>query len=57
MTRSTAVRLREYIGGLTLSGGDHDGELLQLLPWEKRFLGGVFGKGKRGAAGLSRREG
>ena len=53
MSTTVARRLADYLGGLTLAGGDHDGERLTLLPWERRFLAGVWGRGKGGAAGLS----
>ena len=32
----------EYVSGLTLAGGDHDGERFEVLPWERRFLSGAF---------------
>ncbi|MDE0289435.1 MAG: hypothetical protein OXM88_12820 [bacterium] len=32
----------EYLGGLRLSGGDHDGSLFTVLPWQKRFIYGAF---------------
>ena len=31
-----------YLGGLVLSGGDHDGEAFEVLPWEARFVRGAF---------------
>ena len=34
--------LVEYLGGLTLAGGDRDGELLTVLRWEQRFVRGAF---------------
>ena len=37
-----ADRLLAYCGTLTLAGGDHDGEPLALLPWERRFIRGAF---------------
>ena len=40
-----------YVAGLTLAGGDHDGSLFEVLPWERRFLFGAF-RGP-GEAGLS----
>ena len=43
--------LAEYVGGLTLAGGDHDGEPFTVLPWERRFLSGAFRQ--PGDAGLS----
>ena len=48
---SLAVRLVEYLGGLVLAGGDRDGERFTVLPWERRFLRGGFGRAKD--AGLS----
>ena len=49
--RGSARAVAEYIAGLELAGGDHDGERFEVLPWERRFLRGAF----RGAgdAGLS----
>ena len=34
--------LIDYIGGLILAGGDHDGERFSVLPWQRRFLRGAF---------------
>ena len=34
--------LVDYIGGLVLTGGDHDASLFEVLPWESRFLRGAF---------------
>ena len=39
---SLAARIIEYLGGLTLAGGDHDGEPFEVLGWEKRFIRGAF---------------
>ena len=39
---SLADRLIGYCGGLPLVGGDHDGEMLEVLPWERRFIRGAF---------------
>ena len=41
MTNLTRDLIR-YIEGLTLSGGDLDGQPFRLLPWEKKFLAGTF---------------
>ena len=27
-----------YLSGLTLAGGDHDGQPFMVLPWERRFV-------------------
>ena len=32
----------EYLEGLELAGGDHDGERFTVLPWERRFCFGAF---------------
>ena len=47
----TAGRLVRYLGGLTLAGGDHDGELFTVLRWEEKFVRGAFGAS--GPAALS----
>ena len=43
--------LIDYLGGLQLAGGDHDGEPFTVLGWQRRFLSGAF-RGI-GDAGLS----
>ena len=48
---SQGARLIEYLGTLTLTGGDRDGELLEALPWERRFVRGAFRR--RGDSALS----
>ena len=37
-----AKAIADYIGALTLSGGDRDGEPFAVLPWERRFILGAF---------------
>ena len=37
-----SASLITYLGGLVLSGGDHDGEAFEVLPWEARFVRGAF---------------
>ena len=32
----------KYLSQLVLSGGDHDGSLFRVLPWEKKFVNGAF---------------
>ena len=32
----------KFISQLVLSGGDHDGHLFKVLPWEKKFILGAF---------------
>ena len=39
---NTPRALVEYVSGLTLAGGDHDGQRFEVLPWESRFLRGAF---------------
>ena len=39
---SPAIGLIRYLGGLVLSGGDLDGEPMEVWPWESRFLRGAF---------------
>ena len=34
--------LIDYLGGLVLSGGDHDGERFEVLGWQRRFAFGAF---------------
>ena len=45
-----ARRIGRYIGGLKLAGGDLDGEPFRVLPWESRFVRGVFRPGIQTAA-------
>ena len=40
--QTLAARLIEYLSGLVLSGGDHDGEAFEVLNWEKRLIRGAF---------------
>ena len=35
-------RLIAHLAGLTLAGGDHDGEAFTVLPWQRRFVRGAF---------------
>ena len=51
VAQTTSRALVGYVAGLTLAGGDHDGEPFAVLPWERRFLLGAF-RGP-GDAGLS----
>ena len=48
---SLSADLIEFLEGLTLSGGDHDGEPFAVLPWERRFVRGAFRV--KGSAALS----
>lgn len=40
--RGVTRSLSEYVAGLTLAGGDHDGEPFEVLGWERRFLRGAL---------------
>ena len=53
MTRA----LIRYIEGLTLVGGDGDGQPFRLLPWERRFLRGTFGQDGDAALTVARGNG
>ena len=46
-----------YLGGLRLAGGDHDGQLFEVLPWEARFVRGAFGVPGDGALSVARGNG
>ena len=49
--------IREYLEGLQLSGGDCDGQSLQLLAWEKRFISGTFRQPDDSAVSVGRGNG
>ena len=49
--QSTHNAVVAYLSGLTLAGGDHDGEAFNVLSWERRFARGAFRD--RGTAALS----
>lgn len=49
--------LVDYLGGLTLSGGDHDGARFEVLGWERRFIRGAFGQPGDAALSLARGNG
>ena len=42
--RALSEQIIGYLGGLTLAGGDHDGETFKVLPWDRRFIRGAFAK-------------
>ena len=46
-----------WMGGLTLSGGDLDGEPFTVWPWEQRFIRGVFGQPGDAAISMGRGQG
>ena len=35
-------RIVDYISSLELVGGDKDGELFRVMPWQKRFVYGAW---------------
>ena len=45
------------MGGLTLAGGDRDGEKFTVLPWEKRFIMGAFHRPGDSALSVARGNG
>ena len=45
--------LIRYLSTLVLSGGDHDGQPLAVLSWERRFIHGAF-RTRRDAARRTR---
>ena len=49
--------LIRYLEGLTLVGGDADGEPFRLLHWERRFLRGTFGQSGDAALTVARGNG
>ena len=49
--------LIDWMGKLTLSGGDLDGETFTVWPWEKRFLLGAFGQSGNAALSVGRGNG
>ena len=46
-----------YMGGLRLVGGDLDGELMTVWPWESRFVRGAFGVSGDSALSVGRGNG
>ena len=46
-----------WMGGLTLSGGDLDGQQFEVWPWEKRFIRGTFGQPGNAALSIGRGNG
>ena len=46
-----------YLSGLTMAGGDRDGEPFKVLPWEKRLIRGAFGQPGHAAFSVGRGNG
>ena len=49
--------LIRYLLSLTLAGGDHDGAPFSVLPWERKFIRGAFGKAGHSALSVARGNG
>ena len=49
--------LINWLGTLTLSGGDLDGQPFQVWPWEKKFIMGTFGQPGNAALSIARGNG
>ena len=49
--------LIDWLGGLTLSGGDLDGQPFTVWPWERRFIKGTFGQEGNAALSIGRGNG
>ena len=49
--------LTDYIGGLALVGGDHDGQPFTVLPWQSRFIRGTFRQAGDSALSVGRGNG
>ena len=54
---SLPAEVIRYLGGLTLAGGDRDGETFRVLPWEKRLVRGCFGQPGNAAFSCGRANG
>ena len=54
---SLPAELIRFLSELTLSGGDHDGDPFTVLPWERRFVQGAFGKPGHSALSVARGNG
>ena len=57
LKQTTAAALIDWLGGLTLTGGDLDGQPFTVWPWERRFLRGAFGRPGDAAISCARGQG
>ena len=57
VTQILGRELVAWLGGLTLSGGDLDGEPFTVWPWERRFILGTFGQAGDAALSIGRGNG
>lgn len=55
--RGSPRRIVDYLGGLVLAGGDHDGAPFEVLGWERRFVRGAFGTDGHAALSVARGNG
>ena len=55
--REPAKSIVRYLSGLTLTGGDCDGERFNVLPWERKFICGTFGQPGNSALSVARGNG
>ena len=55
--QTLGAELIAWLGKLTLSGGDLDGQKFQVWPWERRFLLGTFGQPGNAALSIGRGNG
>ena len=57
VTQTLGRTLTDWLGGLTLSGGDLNGRPFTVWPWEKRFLFGTFAQPGNAALSIARGNG
>ena len=55
--KKTIDGLLAYLESLTLRGGDHDGALFKVLPWQRRFIRGAFSTAGDSALSVARANG
>ena len=57
VTQINGRELAAWLGGLTLTGGDLDGQKFSVWPWERRFLMGTFAQPGNAALSIARGNG
>ena len=57
VTQINGRELAAWLGGLTLSGGDLDGQKFSVWPWERSFIKGTFGQPGNSALSIARGNG
>ena len=55
--QTISAELIDWLGKLTLSGGDLDGQPFQVWPWERRFIEGTFRQPGNSALSIARGNG